>query len=248
MKNGNILLIHGFTSGPFAFEFLIPALREEGYSPIVPNLSGHSHNDWKMIGGFTWKDWLEDARKALEEATGEGCPVVVVGHSMGGLLALNLAADNPGKVRALVLAGAAIHLASPFTPGHFLGFLQSVLGRVFKSWDMTPFYTDRKMLASDRNYRRAPMSAINTMIELVSMTKKRLSRVTAPTLVLQGRRDRRVSWKSAGMISNGISTPENLKGVVMFSETDHEMFRDCERDQVITRVMKYLASLKDRPC
>jgi carboxylesterase len=245
VKNDRILLIHGFTSGPFAFEFLIPALKEQGYLPIVPNLSGHSHNDWKMIGGFTWEDWLEDARKALEEATGEGCPVAVVGHSMGGLLALNLAADNPGRVRALVLAGAAIHLASPFTPGHFLGFLQPVLGRVFKSWDMTPFYTDRKMLASDRNYRRAPMASINTMIELVSMTKKRLSRVTAPTLVLQGRRDRRVSWKSAGMINNGISTPENLKGVVMFSETDHEMFRDCERDQVITRVMKYLASLED---
>lgn len=246
MKSGKILLIHGFTSGPFAFEFLIPALRKEGYSPVVPTLSGHSHNDWKMIGGFTWKDWQEDARKALEEAEGEDGRAVIVGHSMGGLLALNLAAETPGKVRALVLAGAAIHLASPFTPGHFLGFLQPVLGRVFKSWDMTPFYTDRKMLASDRNYRRAPMSSIDTMIELVSLTRKGLGAVTAPTLVLQGRRDRRVSWKSAGMILNGISTPAYEKSVRYFPETDHEMFRDCERDQVITSVMEYLASLGDK--
>ncbi len=245
MKPGKVLLIHGFTSGPFAFEFLIPALREDGLSPIVPTLRGHGHDSWKKLSGFTWRDWLEDAGKALDEAAGEDGPVVIVGHSMGGLLALILAADNPGKVRALVLAGAAIHLASPFTPGHFLGFLQPVLGRIFKSWDMTPFYTDRKMLASDRNYRRAPMSSINTMIELVSTTKKKLSRMTTPALVLQGRRDRRVSWKSAEMIRNGISTPENRKSVVMFSETDHEMFRDCERDQVITRVMEYLKSLED---
>jgi len=245
VKPGRVLLIHGFTSGPFAFEFLIPALREEGYSPIVPILSGHSHNDWRMIGGFTWKDWLEDARKALEEAVGEDGRAVIVGHSMGGLMALNLAADSPAKVGALVLAGAAIHLASPFTPGHFLGFLRPLLGRVFNSWDMTPFYTDRKMLASDRNYRRAPMSSINSMIELVKMTGKKLSEVTAPTLILQGRRDRRVSWKSAEIISRGISTPETQKSVMMFSETDHEVFRDCERDRVIAAVLSHLAKLPD---
>lgn len=246
MKPGKVLLIHGFTSGPFAFEFLIPALRERGFSPVVPTLRGHGHDSWKKLAGFTWRDWLADAGKALEEATGEDGRAVIVGHSMGGLLALSMAADNPGKVRALVLAGAAIHLASPFTPGHFLGFLQHVLGRVFKSWDMTPFYTDRKMLASDRNYRRAPMSSINTMIELVLSTREKLPKVTAPTLVLQGRRDRRVSWKSAEIIRKGIATSENRKSVVMFSETDHEMFRDCERDKVIRTVLEHLASSADQ--
>lgn len=245
MKPCRILLIHGFTSGPSAFEFLIPALRQKGFSPSVPTLRGHSHDSWKKLAGFTWRDWLEDARKALDEAIEDDVCAVIVGHSMGGLLALNLAADHPGKVRALVLAGAAIYLASPFTPGHFLGFLQPVLGRSFKSWDMTPFYTDRMMLASDRNYRRAPMSSINTMIELVSITKKRLSLVTAPTLILQGRRDRRVSWRSAKMILNSISTPANRKSLVMFQKTDHEMFRDCERDKIITTVLEYIASSAD---
>ncbi|MCK7478654.1 MAG: alpha/beta fold hydrolase [Candidatus Moduliflexus flocculans] len=164
---------------------MIPALRERDFTPVVPTLRGHGHDSWKKLSGFTWRDWLEDAGKAMEEATGEDGRAVIVGHSMGGLLAMNLAADHPGKVRALVLAGAAIHLASPFTPGHFLGFLQHLLGRVFRSWDMTPFYTDRKMLASDRNYRRAPMSSINTMIELASITKRNLSRMAAPSLILQ---------------------------------------------------------------
>lgn len=244
MKPGKVLLIHGFTSGPFAFEFLIPALREEGFMPVVPNLRGHSHNDWRLIAGFTWKDWLEDAGQALDQAVGDDGRAVVLGHSMGGLLALNLAAENPEKVRALILAGAAVHLASPFTPGHVLAFLQPLLRSVFRSWDMTPFYTDRKMLASDRNYRRAPMSSIGTMLELVGITKGKLSRVTAPALILQGRRDRRVSWKSAEIIRKGISTPEDEKSVIMFPETDHEMFRDCERETVIRSVLAHLASLR----
>ena len=247
MKPCKVLLIHGFTSGPFAFEFLIPALRKRGFSPVVPPLRGHGRRSWEMIAGFTWKDWLEDAGRSLEEASGEDGGTVVIGHSMGGLLALNLAADSPWKVRALVLAGAAVHLASPFTPGHLLGFMRHVLGRVFKSWDMTPFYTDRKMLASDRNYRRAPMSSINTMIELAGITRKKLSLVTAPTLILQGRRDRRVHWKSAGIIHGGISTPDVLKRILMFERTDHEMFRDCEREQVMAGVLDYLEGAGDSP-
>lgn len=238
-----VLLIHGFTSGPFAFEFLIPRLRLAGYSPAVPTLSGHGRGSWRMLEGFSWRDWLSDAREALNALPGG---TVVIGHSMGGLLALNLAAENPGKLAGLVLAGAALHLASPFGPGRPLGFFQPVMKGLFKSWDMTPFYTHRSMLRTDRNYRRAPMASISTFMELVGETGKKLTAVTTPALILQGKRDRRVHWRSAEMISRSISTPDGLKRTIMFADTDHEMFRDCEREQVIVSVLDYLAEVENR--
>ncbi len=243
MSRRRVLLIHGFTSGPSAFEFLIPRLLEKDFEPVVPTLRGHGLDSWQKLEGVEWEGWLSDARRALEAIAFEQGSTVVIGHSMGGLLALLLAADHPGQVGGLVLAGAALHLASPFGPGRPLGFLQPLVKRLFRSWDMTPFYTDRSMLSSDRNYRRAPMSSIATFMELVGETKGRLSGVTAPALILQGRRDRRVNWKSADMIANGISTPAAGKRVEILGETDHEMFRDCERNNIIARVLEYLESL-----
>jgi carboxylesterase len=246
MKPGAVLLIHGFTSGPFAFEYLVPRLREAGLHFSAPTLRGHGLDSWKKLEGFTWRNWLEDARTALDTLALEHGPAVLIGHSMGGLLALNLASESPQRVTGLILAGAALHLASPFGPGRPLGFLQPVMKGLFRSWDMTPFYTDRRMLRSDRNYRRAPMASISSFMELVGETKEHLRAVDSPTLILQGKRDRRAHWKSAEMIKNSISTPESHKSVVMFPETDHEMFRDCEREQIINRVLDYLASVQDR--
>jgi hypothetical protein len=42
------------------------------------------------------------------------------------------------------------------------------------------------------------------------------------------------------MILDGIATPADRKRAVMFPETDHEMFRDCEREAVIQTVMDCL--------
>ncbi len=236
---GPVLLLHGFTSGPFAFEFLIPRLRKEGIEPEVPLLRGHGQGSWRKLAGFTWSDWLFDAGAALERVGARG-PVTIVGHSMGGLLALNLAADHPDRVGMLILAGAAILPATPFAPGRPLGFLRPLMAGLFRSWDMTPFYSDKSMLISDLNYRRAPMESISSFMDLVIETRRRLHLVTSPALILQGTGDRRVHWKSAEVILDGISTRADMKRVVFFQRTDHEMFRDCEREAVIQTVMDHL--------
>lgn len=240
MKHRSMILLHGFTSGPFAFEFLVPLLEGRGIPLTVPTLSGHCLDSWKEMSGFTREHWLEDARVALESHVDRHGSGLMVGHSMGGLLALNLAADNPGAVDGLVLAGTPLLLASPFGPGRPLGFLEPLMKGLFRSWDMTPFYTDPSMLETDRNYRRAPMASISELMALAEATEKRLHEVTVPTLILQGRRDRRAHWKSADMIRRGLSTPDDRKRVILFEKTDHEMFRDCEREPVIREVLGYL--------
>jgi carboxylesterase len=64
--------------------------------------------------------------------------------------------------------------------------------------------------------------------------------VRVPALILQSRRDTTVAPESADIIYAGISTPPHQKRIVWFEVTEHEMFRDCERETTIGTVVDYV--------
>lgn len=86
-----------------------PMLAEigEGLFPVAVDMPGHG-----ATGGFV-PESLHEATSfldALLDALGVSSPVVCVGHSLGGLLALGLALRSPGRVRRLVLLATAARL------------------------------------------------------------------------------------------------------------------------------------------
>jgi lipase len=100
-----VLAIHGLTGHgkrwqPLATQYLAEI------SVAAPDLIGHGRSSWAA-------PWTIDANVAalatLLEHQAEG-PVVVVGHSFGGAVALHLAAAHPDQVAALVLLDPAIGL------------------------------------------------------------------------------------------------------------------------------------------
>jgi lipase len=72
----------------------------------APDLLGHGRSSWAAPWTF---DANAAALAALVEADADG-PVLVVGHSLGGALALHLAAARPDLVAALVLLDPAVGL------------------------------------------------------------------------------------------------------------------------------------------
>jgi carboxylesterase len=59
-------------------------------------------------------------------------------------------------------------------------------------------------------------------------------------LILQSHNDSSVEPESVDFIYNQVSTPAELKRIVWFEKTEHEMFRDCERDAIIAVIVSYV--------
>lgn len=99
-----VVAIHGVTEHGRAWELLAGHLPE--ISIAAPDLLGHGRSPWAA-------PWTIDANvaalAALIDDAADG-PVVVVGHSFGGAVALQLAASRPGQVAALVLLDPAVAL------------------------------------------------------------------------------------------------------------------------------------------
>ncbi len=100
-----ILAVHGLTGHGMRWRTL--ATRHlSGFSVVAPDLLGHGRSSWEA-------PWTLDANVAAladvlsREATR---PVVVVGHSFGGAVALKLAVARPDLVASLVLLDPAVGL------------------------------------------------------------------------------------------------------------------------------------------
>jgi lipase len=127
-----VLLVHGLTGYGNRWESLSTHLPE--VSMVAPDLLGHGRSSWDA-------PWTIEANVAALGALIDaeaGGPVVVVGHSFGGAVALNLAAARPDLVSALVLLDPAVGLDG--------GWMREIADEMMRS----PDYTDRDEARADK--------------------------------------------------------------------------------------------------
>lgn len=143
-----VLLIHGFGGDLAEVRPLAAAFIREGYSVHAPLLPGHGALP-DALAGVRWQQWAETVAHGFASLRQHCSEVVVVGFSMGALLALLLAARLP--VARLVALAPALTLR-----GQLLVSLSGI-ARYAISW-YYPFagadFTDPTLRALIRN--RAP--------------------------------------------------------------------------------------------
>lgn len=128
-----ILAVHGLTGHGQRWQTL--ATRHLPESAIIaPDLIGHGRSSWAAPWNI---DANVGALVALLDTAADG-PVVVVGHSFGCAVALNLAAARPDLVSALVLLDPAVGLDG--------GWMRDIADGMFAS----PDYTDREEARAEK--------------------------------------------------------------------------------------------------
>jgi len=206
----------------------------------MPLLRGHGAVSPEALRGVTWPDWVADAEAALQDLMKETEKAIIVGYSLGGLIALTLAAENAHRIDSIVLAAAPVQINNPLAPGRSLHFLTPLLKRLFKKWDMSPTYVDTERVKFHTSYPWAPMDSIISLLEFSVAARTHLPEVNVPTLILQSHNDSTAAPESANIIYESISTIADEKRIVWFEKTEHEMFRDIEREAVVDVIREYV--------
>jgi carboxylesterase len=212
------LLVHGFMGTPAEMRPLANELHKAGWTVEGLLLPGFG-DQIDTLFERRYQEWLESTRSTLARLRSNHRPVLLVGYSMGGAVALNVAADNPPD--SLILLAPFWRLGNSIH--HFVWQVVKQLFphlRPFKRAD----FSDRRFHAffggllpdldlDDTQVQdvlrqlRVPAQFVDQMFSLGKAAKQASSHVNVPTLVIQGTEDKAVRPASTRQLIEGISGP-----------------------------------------
>lgn len=112
------LLVHGNGGHAHWWAPLVPSL-VPGWRLVAPDLRGHGESDWAEPPAYGLEDFADDLT-AVRHALAPG-PVALIGHSMGGRVALGHAARQPSNVRGLALLDSRLGAVDPALAARWRG-------------------------------------------------------------------------------------------------------------------------------
>lgn len=110
-----VVLVHGYGEHIGRYEHVAAALNARGSSVVGPDHVGHGTSEGEPALVEDFESVVDDLHEVVSHARGE-LPVVMVGHSMGGLIATRYAQRYGASLSGLVLSGPAVGL-SPVLAG-----------------------------------------------------------------------------------------------------------------------------------
>jgi pimeloyl-ACP methyl ester carboxylesterase len=226
-----VILAHGLAASLHDWDALLPALAEKGYAGYALDLLGHGESFKPIqLNAYTSEAVYEHMRDWIYSLDLER-PAVLVGHSLGGYLALQFALQDPGRIRALVLvnplytldqlpAMMRIFLRRPFVNSNLIGRAPYWLFRLLVDVSSLQFGSSNEKshtlseavrIQTAIDYKRAAPGIYNIPRTLRDLGPD-LPRVHQPTLVIWGARDQTISPKSFPLL---VERLPDARGIAM---------------------------------
>lgn len=190
-----VAISHGFTGSPQGLRAWASSLAEAGYAVRMPLLPGHG-TSWQDLGQCKWTQWHDAFEAAYLELETECDRVFTAGLSMGGALALRVAATRP--VAGAILVNPGLVIDDPRAP------LAGILKLVLKS---TPAIANDilKTGMDEGAYPRTPVAAAYEVNKMFKDTRRLLPQITAPVRVFRSNQDHVASDSSVVALLRGLT-------------------------------------------
>jgi carboxylesterase len=226
-----VLLLHGFTGAPREVRPVGAVLAAAGYTVLGPRLTHHGTRPEDMFRSH-WRDWVASALDGYYLLRDQCQSVVVGGLSMGGVIALYLAAQHP--------VAAVFSMSSPMRPmldsmdwrsryAGALGYLVPFSPKGEPSPGADPDHVA---------YDRYPVRAVAQLRGLLRAASDALPRVQAPALVVHSRGDTGVPAANPDYIFNHLGSA--TKDQFWLERSGHIVTEGPERAQLFDHILRFV--------
>ena len=235
-----VLLLHGFGDTPQTLSLLAHRLHKAGYDVLVPLLPGHGRT-MKAFRMSRADEWISAASESLDEMRRRDREINIVGLSMGGALAVILAAKS-NDIAALALVAPYLGMPLQLRAAAAMHWLW---GRAVGELNARNPRSIRDPIEREKNlaYGAVTGRALFELSKVVRAARRALSAVNTPTLVIQSREDPRISTTVAESAFKLLGASD--KKMVWTEGAGHIITVDYGRERVFHEVTNWLDSHAD---
>ena len=243
-----LLLVHGLAEHSGRYLEFASFFADAGIATYALDHPGHGRSDGQRghIGRFeeyteALAQMLSLARQAYPD-----CPFVLLGHSMGGLIAADFLLQHQKEFAAAVLTGAAIQ--SPQRPPGIVLFINKMLAAVMPQlgvlrMDASGISRDPQVVSDYENdplvYRGKTTAGLVTAIfSAMNRVVANAASIRLPMLIMHGSIDRLTAVDGSKLLHEKVSAED--KQLVIYEGLYHEILNEPEREIVMADILRWL--------
>jgi acylglycerol lipase len=245
-SRATIVLAHGASEHSGRYAWTAERLAERGYTTYAIDHRGHGRSE----GARAYVDRMDNAVADLDQLVDlaradSGGPLFLLGHSMGGAVALAYAINHQDKLDGLVLSAplAALEAASLATriAGQILTRLAPRLG--VHEIDSSLVSRDPEVVraydADPLNYHgKLPARTVSELAHAVGSFPEAVPSLTLPMLMMHGTADTLVPPEGTEMVNERAGSDD--KTIIRYDGLYHEILNEPERDRVVADIADWL--------
>ena len=245
-----VVLVHGAGEHSGRYEYVAERLVGDGYAVHALDHRGHGRSQGpralidRVDHAVTDLNALVSA--AVQHESAASIPVVMVGHSMGAMIALRYAGYHQHRLDGLALSGALASIeASPALRivGRAISAVAPKLGLI--TIDSSLISRDPDVVAAYRSdplvhHGKLPARTAAEIADTVAGFPSQVHEITIPTLIMYGTEDRLCPPAGSEMLGERIGAADTR--VIRYPGLYHEIFNEPERDAVLSDLSEWLTA------
>lgn len=235
-----VALVHGLGEHSGRYQNVVDCFVPRGWAVYGFDHRGHGRSPGRRGHIDSFADFREDVAAFLKLVNSEepAVPLVLFGHSLGGLVVLNYALHHPQGLDAVIASSP--HLSDPPVAG-WKTFLAGLLSAVWPSFtlgtglDQTALSRDRQVVAAYRAdalvHDRGTARLSTEVADAVQWTQENAARFEPPLLLIHGDADQVCVPEGSAAFYESCGCARKLR--LLYTGGYHEPHNDIHRERVL---------------
>lgn len=241
-----IVLIHGFNAHSGYMTWPAERFAMNGFAAYALDLRGRGKSEGERFYVEEFSDYLGDVDKLVEIARAEnpGQPVLVLGHSAGGVIASSYVFEHQDKIAGLICESFALDVGLPNAAALLIKgishlaphlHLYTLKNEIFsRDPEAVAAMNSDPLIANEKQ----PAETAAELIKAAERLKENMPRFTVPVFIIHGTDDKATRYQGSQYFYDNVGSRD--KTLKLYEGGYHDLLNDIDKELVMADILAWV--------